>query len=469
VNKRTAILIAVVAVVIIALGLAQRVRVRGNEATADYETVPVRRDTIVATVNSSGNVTPAEQLILVFPSGGLLAQVRVQAGQQVTAGEELARLDTGQLELTIAQAEATLNINEARQEQARAGPDAVDIAAARAAVESAQASLDRLLAGPTAEDLESAKLSVEAARNQLWAAQAQRDSTKGTPFSPQASIDAAEAQVLVSEINVQQAILAQGRLTEQPSEADVALAQSGLAQAEAQLQKLQQMPKEEDLAIAEAQVEQARAALEQAKLRLADAVLVAPFSGTVASVGAKVGELVGVGAPMIVLADLDHYYVDASIDETDIGSVQVGQDVEISLDAFPDATLSGKVTHIDPLGRVAQGVVSYDVEIELRPSDVAVRPNMTAIVDIVVARKEGVLVVPNRAIKRDSSGRFYVEVISGGEVKRRSVTTGLSNELVTEIVSGLGEAEEAVVSAPRASILDEVGGGPFGFMGGSGR
>ena len=76
-NKRTAILIAVVAVVIIALGLAQRVRVRGNEGTADYETVPVRRDTIVATVNSSGNVTPAEQLILVFPSGGLLAQVRV--------------------------------------------------------------------------------------------------------------------------------------------------------------------------------------------------------------------------------------------------------------------------------------------------------------------------------------------------------------------------------------------------------
>jgi HlyD family secretion protein len=468
VKKRTVILIAVVAVVIIGLGLVRRLRARGNEATADYETVPVRRDTIVATVNSSGNVTPAEQLILVFPSGGLLAQVHVQAGQQVKAGEELARLDTGQLELSVVQAEATLNINEARQEQARAGPDPADIAAARAAVESAQASLDRLLAGPTAEDLESAKLNVEAARNQLWAAQAQRDSTKGNPLSPQASVDAAEAQVLVAEINVQQAILAQKKLTEQPSEADVALARSQLAQAEAQLQKLQQMPKEEDLAIAEAQVEQARAALEQARLRLADAVLVAPFSGTVASVGANVGELVGAATPMIVLADLDYYYIDASIDETDIGGVQVGQDAEISLDAFPDARLSGKVTRIDPLGRVAQGVVSYDVEIEVLSTDVALRPNMTAIVDIVVARKEGVLVVPNRAIKRDSSGRLYVEVISGGEVKRRSVTAGLSNELVTEIVTGLGEGEEAVVAAPRPSILDEVGGGPFGF-GGSGR
>jgi multidrug efflux pump subunit AcrA (membrane-fusion protein) len=108
------------------------------------------------------------------------------------------------------------------------------------------------------------------------------------------------------------------------------------------------------------------------------------------------------------------------------------------------------------------------VEIEVLPTEVTLRPNMTAIVDIVVARKEGVLVVPNRAIKRDSSGRLYVEVISGGEVKRRNVTTGLSNELVTEIVTGLNEGEEAVVFAPRASILEEVGGGPFGF-GGSGR
>lgn len=467
-KKTVVILIAVVAVVIVGLGVLRRLRLRGNEATADYETVAVRRDAIVATVNSSGSVVPGEQLPLVFPSGGLLAQVHVQAGQQVTAGEELARLDTGQLELSVAQAEATLNINEARLEQARAGPDPADIAAASAAVESAQASFDRLLAGPTAEDLESAKLNVEAARNQLWAAQAQRDSTKGNPLTPQASIDAAEAQVLVAEINVQQAILAQEKLTEQPSEADVALARSQLAQAEAQLQKLQQMPTEEDLAIAEAQVEQARAALEQAKLRLADAVLVAPFSGTVASVGAQVGELVGAATPVIILADLDYYYVDASIDETDIGSVQVGQDAEISLDAFPDTRLSGKVTRIDPLGRVAQGVVSYDVEIEVLSAEVALRPNMTAIVDIVVARKEGVLVVPNRAVKRDSGGRYYVEVISEGEVKRRLVTTGLSNELVTEIVTGLGEGEEAVVSAPRPSILEEVGGGPFGF-GGSGR
>ena len=63
-----------------------------------------------------------------------------------------------------------------------------------------------------------------------------------------------------------------------------------------------------------------------------------------------------------------------------------------------------------------------------------------------------------------------MEVLSGSEVERRSVTTGLSNELVTEIVTGLREGEKAVVSAPRRSIIEEVGSehSPFGF-GGSGR
>jgi macrolide-specific efflux system membrane fusion protein len=111
-------------------------------------------------------------------------------------------------------------------------------------------------------------------------------------------------------------------------------------------------------------------------------------------------------------------------------------------------------------------VVSYAVEVEILSSEVPLRPNMTAITDIVVARDVGVLVVPNRAIRRDSSGRLYVEVLSEGEAQRRWVTTGLSNDLVTEVLSGLDEGEEAIVSSPRANILEEVGGGPFGFGGG---
>jgi RND family efflux transporter MFP subunit len=186
----------------------------------------------------------------------------------------------------------------------------------------------------------------------------------------------------------------------------------------------------------------------------------------VVSVGPQAGELVSAATPIVVLADLEHYYIDASIDETDIGSLQVGQDVSITLDAFPDITLAGKVTQIDPLGSVAQGVVTYGVKIEVTLDEGVLRPSMTATVDIVVAKKDNALVVPNRAVRRGTAGRYQVEVVQAGKAETRPVTIGLSNETFTEIVEGVSEGEEVVVSTQQTSLLQRFGGG-FLFGGGS--
>jgi macrolide-specific efflux system membrane fusion protein len=88
-------------------------------------------------------------------------------------------------------------------------------------------------------------------------------------------------------------------------------------------------------------------------------------------------------------------------------------------------------------------------------------------VDIVVARKENALVVPNRAVKRGTAGRYQVDVVQEGKAESRSVTIGLSNETVTEIVEGVSEGEEVVVSAARTGLLQQFGGGGFLFGGGS--
>ncbi|MGB9879793.1 MAG: biotin/lipoyl-binding protein, partial [Anaerolineae bacterium] len=138
-KRRTiALLITLVAVALAGFFILRAARQR-TTTTVDYETVPVRRDTILATVNASGSIRPRKKVTLVFPSGGLLAAIHVQVGQKVEKGQELARLDTRQLELNVAQAEATLKINEARLAQVKAGPSAADLAAAEAALESAQA------------------------------------------------------------------------------------------------------------------------------------------------------------------------------------------------------------------------------------------------------------------------------------------------------------------------------------------
>ena len=465
-KKRTFVWIALLAVAIVALVMVRNERQRRAAAAQTLETVAVRRDTLLATVSSTGTVMPQEKLTLVFPSSGVLAAMQVEVGQKVEAGQELARLDTRQLELSVTQAEATLKINQARQAQTQAGASATDLAAAEAAVESAQGLYDaaKRKLGLKDEQLSVAEADLKRGEMALQNAQAAYDLVAWRPdigrlpqstALEQATLD---YERMLSSYKLQVAAI---------DDTAFRSAASQLAQTKAQLDKLQRSPTTEEVAIAQAQVDQARAALEAAELRVADAILLAPFPGTVVLVGPQVGELVSMGMPIVILADLEHYYIDATIDETDIGRLQVGQDVAITLDASPDTALTGRVTHIDPLGSVAQGVVTYGVEIEVTSEQGALRPNMTATVDIVVARKENALVVPNRAVKRGTAGKYQIEVVQEGQAETRAVTIGLSNETMTEIVAGVSEGEEVVVSTARANLVEQFGG--FGFFGGGSR
>jgi multidrug efflux pump subunit AcrA (membrane-fusion protein) len=110
-------------------------------------------------------------------------------------------------------------------------------------------------------------------------------------------------------------------------------------------------------------------------------------------------------------------------------------------------------------------VVSYDLRVELEAHDSVLRPGMTAIADIAVARREDTLVVPNRAIRRDTQGRYYVDVATASGIEQRTVSIGVSNEQYTEVASGLREGEQVVVSVPTRSLLEQFGGGAFGFGG----
>ena len=464
--KRSTVVITIAGVVIIT-GLAafRFLQQRGHNDTAAYETVAVRRDTILATVSTSGSVAPKKSVTLSFPAGGLLVELSVKVGQEVEEGQSLARLDARALEWSVRQAEATLRTNEAHLAQTKEGPDAVDVAAAEAAVESAEAAYEaaKTQLGLQSEQLVISEADLRKAELALRDVQAEYDLVAG--FRPDIGKLPQAAALERATIDYERAVANYRLQVAAVNDASFKAAASQLAQAEAQLQKLQRTPTQEELTIVEAQVEQSLASLEQARLRLADAVLVAPMSGTVVSLGAEVGEMVTAAVPMVVLANLEQYNVEASVDEADIGLVKIDQDATITLDAFPDAELKGRVARIDPLGNMTSGVVSYDTEIGILPTDVAIRPNMTALADIVVARKQDVLIVPNRAVKRNQSGQYYVEVISGGEVQTRLVTTGLRNELMTEIVKDLSEGELVVVSAPRPTLVDQVGGGMFGFGG----
>jgi multidrug efflux pump subunit AcrA (membrane-fusion protein) len=113
------------------------------------------------------------------------------------------------------------------------------------------------------------------------------------------------------------------------------------------------------------------------------------------------------------------------------------------------------VAGIGTLGRNVQGVVVFDVRVDLDETDLELRPFMTAAVDIVVMQIDDALLVPNSALSRDASGR-YVEVVSGGSMVRVPVEIGATNVEYSIVQEGLEEGDEVVVSRPRG-LLDSFG------------
>ena len=453
--KRVVAVILVIAVLATAWFLYSRDQERVVGVPEGYQLAPVERGSIEAMVSASGSLRAGRSQALSFSLAGTVAEVLVSEGESVSNGQALARLDMSDLELNLKQAQAALAISEAQLQRASSAPSEEEIAAARSAVESARAGLAELRRGPSEREIELAKMAIDQAKNSLWAAQGNRDAIKGNPLSGGGSGDAAEAQVLNAELAVRQAEINYAQLLEPPTSAAILQAELQVAQAESTLATLLSSPRAEDLAVAEAQVVQSRVGVEAAMNNLSRAVLRAPFAGQLSSLDLNAGDTVAPGTPVATLVEPEAYDIVVTIDETEIGQVAAGQEAEVTLDAYPDDRLRGRITDVELVGTINQGIVTYGVTVEVEPNDLDLRPMMTAAVDIVVDRKEAALLVPSRALRRDRNGR-YVEELRGGVPVRVPVVTGLSSTQYTEVLEGLEEGQEIIVSRPRDSVF----GGP---------
>lgn len=457
---RRAVLIVFILAVVIGVSIWGYGAFSGEKAAKlpeGIETGEVMRGDITALVSATGSIAPEARTSVVFRASGEVREVLVERGDQVKKGQVLARLDVRVQEIAAAQAELAMRISELQLARLETDPSEEDLVAALASEASAEEGLNVLLEGPTEREVELAKLSVDQARNSLWSAQANRDSTAGSPMSSAGAIASAEGSVANAEIALRLAEIQYEKTLEGASEQAIKAAETQLAQARASLSKLREGPSAEDLATSRLQVEQSRLSLESALLRLEDATITAPFDAIVVDVGLREGEMASSSGPSIILVDMSRFHTDVFIDELDIGRVEVGQGVSLELDAFPGEELEGEVAHIDAMGTASQGLVTYKVTIDLGNPSLAIKPDMTVSVRIVVAEREDVLLVPRQAVRRDAEGK-YVEMLEGADLRRISVEVGLSDEGYTEIVSGLNEGDEIVIKKPRANVFQMAGG-----------
>jgi len=368
-----------------------------NRATNTLTPVPPTSDAGLAyqpaagSVGANGTLKPAQQVPLSFGVGGTVASVEVEVGERVQAGQKLALLDTTELERAVAQAELDLRTAQTQLAQvaADAEPMPERVLAASAAITQARAALTqaRVQAGQRSNqaiidswELEQAADAVQDAQNEYQKVVDDPRTTTWAPSSPEArDLDDAEEHYDV--------VLARYEMHAADHAYAVAIAdaEARLAQAQLSLYEAQNPRASEEITLAQLDVERAQLALEAAQADLAQATLRVPFDGIIAAVPVSVGEWAAPGVTAVELLDLSQWHVETkNVGELQIGRVQVGQEVLVRVNAFRDETLHGHVETISPVAVVQQGDTTYTLMIALAPTDLNLRPGMTAQVEIIV-------------------------------------------------------------------------------------
>lgn len=210
-------------------------------------------------------------------------------------------------------------------------------------------------------------------------------------------------------------------------------------------------------------VKQKENILIDAKQMLSDYYITAPFDGTIANILGKVGDIAsGTLATIITKQKV----AEISLNEVDVAKVKLGQKATLTFDAIPEISITGIVAQIDSISTVSQGVVTYIVTIALDKEEAQILPRMSVSADIITDSKQNVFLVPNSAVKTQASAS-YVEMfdmplpvpLSGAQgsisaipPRKQMVEIGISNDTMTEIISGLKEGDEIVTKTIASTV-----------------
>ncbi len=430
----------------------------------EYQFVTVTRGSITETVSVTGSTEAVQNVSLAFQGSGMIARVYRDVGDRVSAGEVLASLNTASLQAALEEAQAAYDSAVA----SRGATSATETeTAARNAYQSAFTTLDTTLHdevdtffgdgtayGPelliTAPGYDFGELSRERARITARMREYQASLPGASVQDPltllnQANTIASDISNFLNKLSVaandsssgatatQLAALTSARSTVSTLLGTLSTARNTFRSGNAN-----------STAIANANVNQAAARVAAARANLANAQIVAPFTGLVTQFDAKVGQTAVAGTPLISLISSGGFQIIAGVSETDIGKVAVGNTVSMTLDAFPNETFIGTVFYIDPAETVIDGVVDYKIKVSFDKADPRMKSGLTVNLDLMTRRKDDVLLLPQYAILEDDEGS-YVKMVATTTPVRVPVMRGIQDEKgIVEIRSGVQEGDRVL-------------------------
>lgn len=326
-----------------------------------------------------------------------------------------------------------------------------------------------MLIDPTIEDiaLDEAKSELAQAQSKLIEAQ---ETEKMAELDLQTATETAQANIMSAQVkarNLRRQADREGRLLsqkqvspqdEESAESAAADAENALAIAQVAKEQLKSQAvalalKKEDVKLAAEEVHVNEIQVNSAQQQRNYCTVTAPIDGVVTDMETQLGGMMssasinaGGGTTAMTLSDLSKIFVNASVDESDIGGVELGQPVDITADAFPGKTFTGRVVLIASLGINTSNVVTFNVKIEVTsPNKDLLKLLMTTNVQIVEAVKKGVLTVPMMAVVHRGQQTLVSVIKADGSSEDRTVELGIHDLENQEIMSGLNEGEKIVV------------------------
>jgi HlyD family secretion protein len=422
IKKRKKIVIPV-AILLVAVVLFLVFRPGGGEQPGIFQTATIERGNLTATVGATGTVRARQTATLVWQTTGTVDNVNVNIGDEVEVGEALASLSKSSLPQNIIMAQAELI--------------------------SAQQAMEEVLDSDTARA--QAWIALRAAEDAYEKAYDYREYLNYPIRKTRVDLVKQVTPYGVVDVPKTKTYKVEGTDEEKAkADADLDLKEAQYEDAKRTYERLADGPNKDDLVAAQARIDAAQATLDLARLT-------APFAGTMTEVVPLPGDQVSAGTMAFRLDDLSSLLVDVELSEIDINRVAVEQPVTLTFDAILGQEYKGQVTKVSQAGTVVGGVVNFTVTVELIDADEAVKPGMTAAVNIIVREINDAVLVPNRAVRLVDGDRVVFVTGANGMPEKTEIRLGASSDTMSEVIGGdLQEGDEIILN-PTADL---TGSGP---------
>ena len=402
--RRRSLVVAAILILLVG-GIAFWI-LRGRTSAAEFITEPVARGSIRNEVNATGTVQALLTVLVGSQVSGQVESLYADFNSVVKRGQVLAKLDARRYQAAVTEAQANLLATQARVHTAEAD---LNSAIANRASSQANAESARVASANAAQILaryEQLHQDGILSQNDYDNAKANADSTAAKHNQAKAQLDQVEAQINSSRAQLEQA---------------------------------------------KAQVQQAEANLRQAQVDLEYTTITSPVDGVVISRNVDVGQTVAasLSAPtlFIIANDLTKMQVNASVDEADIGSIADIEEVQFTVDAYPNRNFAGRIAEVRLEPSTVQNVTTYSVIIYVDNDRLELKPGMTANIAITVARQDDVLKIPNAAMRYLPPGVTRDEVT---EMLRSAGPLTSAGEIPKESSGVPAKAESSPESAASA-------------------